>query len=184
MPANPDTWRFDPFALTREGDELRGRGVTDCLGHVALVTQLLVAHAKARPPLRRSVHAVFISNEENSSKLGVGVDALVKAGELDKLKSGPIFWVDVADKRPCIGTGGIAAWTLRAHGKLFHSGLPQHGINAIELASAACDELQKRFYAKWTAHPQEAVYGFACSSSMKPTQARLWARVTSCCFRR
>jgi acetylornithine deacetylase len=100
----------------------------------------------------------------------VGVDALVAKGELDALKAGPIIWCDVADKRPCIGTGGIAAWTLKAQGKLFHSGLPQHGINAIELVNAACAELQRRFYAAWPAHPQEAVYGYATGSSMKPTQ--------------
>lgn len=161
---------FDPFTLTRDGDKLRGRGVTDCLGHVALVTQLMCALAACGTRPRRTVFAVFIANEENSSKLGVGVDALVAAGELERLKAGPVFWVDVADKKPCIGTGGIASWTLRAHGKLFHSGLPHHGINAIELVNAACAELQRRFYAQWPAHPQEAVYGFACGSSMKPTQ--------------
>lgn len=34
------------------------------------------------------------------------------------------FWIDTADKQPCIGTGGMIAWKLRATGKLFHSGLP------------------------------------------------------------
>ncbi len=38
--ANPETWSFDPFQLTRDGDRLQGRGVTDCLGHVALMTEL------------------------------------------------------------------------------------------------------------------------------------------------
>jgi acetylornithine deacetylase len=170
VPANPDTWEFDPFTLTRDGDKLRGRGVTDCLGHVALVTQLLCALAASGSRPKRTVFAVFIANEEHSSKLGVGVDALVAQGELERLKRGPVFWVDVADKKPCIGTGGVAAWTLRAHGKLFHSGLPQLGINALELVSAACAELQRRFYAAWPPHAREGVYGFACASSMKPTQ--------------
>jgi len=170
VPANPDTWTFPAFELTREGDKLRGRGVTDCLGHVALVTRLLVALAKAKPVLRRTVHAVFIANEENSSTLGVGIDALVANGELDALKAGPVLWVDTADSTPCIGTGGIAAWSLTASGKLFHSGIPQNAINAIELGSCAVTELQRRFNAKFPAHPQEKVYGYACASSMKPTQ--------------
>ena len=38
VPANPETWSRDPFKLTIEGDELHGRGTTDCLGHVALLT--------------------------------------------------------------------------------------------------------------------------------------------------
>jgi len=171
VPANPDTWSFDPFALSRSGDELRGRGVTDCLGHVALVAQLLVALAKAGYKPARSLRAVFIANEENSRLLGVGVDELLKRGELDALRSGPLLWVDVADVRPCIGTGGVAAWTLRASGKLGHSGLPQNTVNSLELVMEAVAELQRRFYARYPAHPQEAVYQFACGSTFKPTQA-------------
>jgi hypothetical protein len=48
---------------------------------------------------------------------GVGVDELVKHGLLDKCKQGPLYWVDTADSEPCIGTGGIAAWQLTAHGE-------------------------------------------------------------------
>jgi hypothetical protein len=48
--------------------------------------------------------------------LGIGVDELVKQGHLDRLKGGPLYWVDTADSQPCIGTGGIACWQLTAHG--------------------------------------------------------------------
>jgi hypothetical protein len=37
---------------------------------------------------------------------GVGVDGLMAAGKLDKLKNGPVYWVDSADSEPCIGTAG------------------------------------------------------------------------------
>uniref|UniRef100_A0A1D1YR29 Acetylornithine deacetylase n=1 Tax=Anthurium amnicola TaxID=1678845 RepID=A0A1D1YR29_9ARAE len=124
VPANPDDWDFDPFYLSVEGDRLKGRGTTDCLGHVALVAELMRRLAQTRPPLKSTVVAVFIANEENSSVLGIGVDALVKDGLLDKLKEGPLFWIDTADKQPCIGTGGMISWRLKATGKLFHSGLP------------------------------------------------------------
>eukprot|EP00850_Spirogloea_muscicola_P021359 SM000245S08198 [mRNA] locus=s245:90275:95022:- [translate_table: standard] len=168
--ANPDDWDFDPFALSVEGDKLRGRGTTDCLGHVALVTELFRQLAEERPALHPSVVGVFIANEENSSALGVGIDAMVRDGLLDKLKAGPVFWVDVADKQPCIGTGGMAAWTLRASGKLFHSGLPHKAINPLELAMEALVEVQRRFYADFPPHAEEARYGFATPSTMKPTQ--------------
>ncbi len=39
VPANPEGWERDPFTLSVEGDKLYGRGTTDCLGHVALVTR-------------------------------------------------------------------------------------------------------------------------------------------------
>lgn len=81
---------FDPFSLSVEGDKLRGRGTTDCLGHVALLTELMKRLAQVKPKLKCTVVAVFIANEENSSILGVGVDALVNAGLLNKLKDGPL----------------------------------------------------------------------------------------------
>ncbi len=35
---DPKKWTRDPTQLTVEGNKLYGRGVTDCLGHVALLT--------------------------------------------------------------------------------------------------------------------------------------------------
>ncbi|XP_068650441.1 acetylornithine deacetylase [Aristolochia californica] len=168
--ANPQDWDFDPFSLSIDGDKLRGRGTTDCLGHVALVTELMRKLGETKPILKSTVVAVFIANEENSSVAGVGVDALVKDGLLDKLKKGPLFWIDTADKQPCIGTGGMIAWKLRATGKLFHSGLPHKAINPLELLMEAFKEIQLRFYRDFPPHPKEQVYGFATPSTMKPTQ--------------
>lgn len=84
------TQEFDPFSLSIDGDKLRGRGTTDCLGHVALVSELMRRLGETKPQLKSTVVAVFIASEENSSIPGVGVDALVKDGLLDKLKQGPL----------------------------------------------------------------------------------------------
>ncbi|XP_073052140.1 acetylornithine deacetylase isoform X2 [Primulina eburnea] len=168
--ANPSDWDFDPFSLSIEGDKLRGRGTTDCLGHVALVTELLRKLGESNPTLKSTVVAVFIASEENSSIPQVGVDALVRAGLLDKLKHGPLFWIDTADKQPCIGTGGMIPWKLHVSGKLFHSGLPHKAINPLELAMEALKEIQSRFYKDFPPHPSESIYGFATPSTMKPTQ--------------
>ncbi|MEW5309948.1 MAG: hypothetical protein WDW38_001788 [Sanguina aurantia] len=168
--ANPQTWDFEPFSLTRDGDKLRGRGTTDCLGHVALIAELFRQLAEAKPKLKRTIVGVCIANEENSKQLGVGVDALVARGYLDHLKAGPLYWVDSADSQPCVGTGGVAAWSLTAFGKLFHSGLPDKAINPMELAMEACSHMQSRFYRDYPPHPEEARYKFSTSSTMKPTQ--------------
>lgn len=168
--ANPETWSFDPFKLSVEGDKLMGRGVTDCLGHVALLAELFRQLGEAKPKLRPTVLGVFIANEENATLTGIGVDELVKRGLLDKCKEGPLYWLDTADSEPCIGTGGIAAWQLTAHGKLFHSGLPHKSINPIELAMDAVTEMQRRFYQDFGPHAEEARYGFATCSTLKPTQ--------------
>ncbi|XP_019190972.1 PREDICTED: acetylornithine deacetylase [Ipomoea nil] len=168
--ANPEDWDFDPFSLSIDGDKLRGRGTTDCLGHVALVAELMRQLGETKPQLKSTVVAVFIASEENSSIPGVGVDALVKDGLLDKLKHGPLFWIDTADKQPCIGTGGMIPWKLKVTGKLFHSGLAHKAINPLELAMEALKEIQLRFYKDFPPHPKEQIYGFATPSTMKPTQ--------------
>ncbi|GFQ04013.1 acetylornithine deacetylase [Phtheirospermum japonicum] len=173
--ANPSDWDFDPFTMSIDGDKLRGRGTTDCLGHVALVAELMRRLGETKPQLKSTVVAVFIASEENSSIPGVGVDALVKDGLLDKLKHGPLyayctFWIDTADKQPCIGTGGMIPWKLNVTGKLFHSGLAHKAINPLELAMEALKVIQSRFYTDFPAHPKEKLYGFATPSTMKPTQ--------------
>ncbi|KAG2660750.1 hypothetical protein PVAP13_1KG441200 [Panicum virgatum] len=123
-----------------------------------------------KPPLKHSVIGVFIANEENSSVTGIGVDGLVKDGLLDMLKTGPLFWIDTADKQPCIGTGGMIPWHLKATGKLFHSGLAHKAINSMEMNMEALKEIQKRFYTDFPPHEQEKVYKFATPSTMKPTK--------------
>jgi acetylornithine deacetylase len=48
VPASPSSWERDPFTLFREGDLLFGRGTTDCLGHVAMLTDFFATLAEAR----------------------------------------------------------------------------------------------------------------------------------------
>ncbi|KAL6181086.1 hypothetical protein ACLB2K_047743 [Fragaria x ananassa] len=168
--ANPEDWEFDPFSLSIDGDKLRGRGTTDCLGHVALVTELMKRLAETKLKLNSTVIVVLIANEENSAISGVGVDAVVKDGLLNKLKDGPLFWIDTADKQPCIGTGGSIPWKLHVTGKLFHSGLVHKAINLLELAMEALKEIQSQFYRDFPPHEKEKVYEYATPSTMKPTQ--------------
>ncbi|CAN0173698.1 unnamed protein product, partial [Ectocarpus fasciculatus] len=175
VPANPETWEVDPFHLTRDGDKLYGRGTTDCLGHVAMITDLMMELAMKRPTLSRTVLAIFIANEENGEIEGVGVDGLHSSGKLDELGigKGPIFWVDSADSQPCVGTVGNMQWMIKANGKLFHSGLPHMAINPIEMVMEAVAMVQKRFYEDYPPHPDEQKYNYKCSSTMKPTQMQV-----------
>ena len=85
--------------------------------------------------------------------------------------------MDCADSQPCLGTCGIICWSLKVHGRLFHSGLPHKSVNPIELGNVALAEILRRFYADFPAHAEEAKYNYVVSSSMKPTQVRelvLW----------
>ncbi|KAJ0402850.1 hypothetical protein ATCC90586_004537 [Pythium insidiosum] len=170
VPANPETWERDPFTLSVEGDKLYGRGTTDCLGHVALMTELFIELSKRRVPTTTQVVCVLIASEENGEIPGVGVETLMESGKIDFIKNGPVIWVDCSDSQPCIGTAGAIAWTLKATGKLFHSGLPNLGINSIELGMDALTKIQERFYKDFGPLPQEKDYNFSCPSTMKPTR--------------
>jgi len=168
--ANAEKWAKDPFKLTVEGDTLYGRGVTDCLGHVAMLSELFRQLAIHKPSLNIGVYAVFIANEESSSEQGIGVDELEKQGELAPLKSGPLFWVDSANFGPTLGTAGVLSWELTITGKLFHSGLPHKAINPIELGMEVIRYMQDRFYKDFPYGEKEKEYLFECGSSLKPTQ--------------
>lgn len=172
VPADPAGWERYPFKLEvdDDGDTLYGRGTTDCLGHVAMITDFIATLAEAKVPLKTSLTVIFIANEENGSFAGIGIDQLAKEGYMDCLKAGPLFWVDSADSQPCIGTAGNIQWELNIKGKLFHSGLPHKGINSIEMGGDVMNYIQKRFYEDFKQHPMEVVYKYATCSTMKPTQ--------------
>ena len=170
VPADPEAWNVDPFKLSIDGDKLYGRGTTDCLGHVALMTTLFTQLSEIDGfELNTSLSCVFIASEEANGP-GIGVDGLVANGKMDHCKAGPVIWVDCADSQPCIGTAGAITWSLKAKGHRFHSGLPHKGINAIEMGMAAIERVQNKFYETFPACQQEKDYKFITSSTMKPTQ--------------
>jgi len=173
VPADPDEWQRPPFELQREGDHLYGRGVTDCLGHVAVLTDLFAQLAEAQVELDHSVVGVIIANEELSNVHGIGVGQLVKDKRLKHLKKGPLYWIDSADFGPTTATAGMALWRLAIEGQATHSGMPHQGVNAAELASEVVRSLQQWFYAHYPAHPKEQEYGFRVASSLKPTRVRV-----------
>ncbi|KAI9912128.1 hypothetical protein PsorP6_009255 [Peronosclerospora sorghi] len=168
VPANPEDWDRDPFSLTFEGDILYGRGTTDCLGHVALMTELFKELSKRKVAIKTKVVCVLIAAEENSEIPGVGIEKLMESGKLDFIKNGPVIWVDCSDIQPCIGTAGVISWTLKATGKLFHSGLPHLGINSIELVMDALCKIQERFYTDFGPVEKEKEYNYSCPSTLKP----------------
>ncbi|KAI9913288.1 hypothetical protein PsorP6_006341 [Peronosclerospora sorghi] len=156
VPANPEDWYRGPFSLTVEGDKLYGRGTTDCLGHVALMTEFFKELSKRKVAIKTKVVCVLIAAEENSEIPG----------------NGPVIWVDCSDSQPCIGAAGVISWTLKATGKLFHSGLPHLGINSIELGMDALCKIQERFYTDFgpVEKEKEKEYNYSCPLTLKPMQ--------------
>jgi len=177
VPVDLELWEVDPFKLTQKGDMLYGRGTTDCLGHVCLVTDLLCTLAQkcmdeGKPVTDAAVVAVFIASEENGGgeNKGVGIDGLDSRGLLKHLRNGVLLWIDCADSKPCMATAGALQWILKVEGRKAHSGLPHVGINPIELGLQSVKYLQDRFYEDFKAKPEAKKYNFPIASSMKPTQ--------------
>ena len=44
-----------------QGDKMYGCGTSDCLGHVALISDLFIQLAETKPKLKQSIVAVFIA---------------------------------------------------------------------------------------------------------------------------
>ena len=112
--------------------------------------------------------AVFIADEEDGSG-GCGITEAAKLGALDSFKNGPVVWMDSADARPCLGTGGAIQWRLTCKGKQFHSGVVDQAVNSIEMGVDAFAKVQAEFHRTFAAHPKEKEYGFTISSTMKIT---------------
>jgi acetylornithine deacetylase len=172
VPADRESegWERDPWQLWHGPDgTLYGRGVTDCLGHVAVLTDLLAQLGERDLRPRRTLKVVLIANEEEAPVPEIGLDYVVEKGRIDELRQGPIYWLDSADFGPTVGTGGVAMWELHAAGVTGHSGMTYNCVNALELAMASTLELVRWFREKYPPHPDEARWGFLSSSTLKPT---------------
>jgi acetylornithine deacetylase/succinyl-diaminopimelate desuccinylase-like protein len=163
-------WEHDPFTLRVDGQCLYGRGVTDCLGHVALLTDFLVSLAESGQRPERTLKVVLISNEESAAIPEIGLDYVVSKGAIDDLAKGTLYWLDSADFGPTVGTAGLAAWELEVHGIGGHSGMPQNCVNALELAMSTTRSLAEWFEKTCPAHADEARWGFLSASSLKATK--------------
>ncbi|KAJ6342199.1 hypothetical protein OIU78_010181 [Salix suchowensis] len=69
--ANPNDWEFDPFSLSIDGEKLCGRGTTDCLGHVALVTELMKKLGETKPKLKEVLY-FGLTQQINNLALALG----------------------------------------------------------------------------------------------------------------
>ncbi|SES77753.1 Acetylornithine deacetylase/Succinyl-diaminopimelate desuccinylase [Myxococcus fulvus] len=163
-------WERSPFELWEGPDGvLYGRGVTDCLGHVAVATDLLAQLAEANVRPRRTLKVVLIANEEAGDLPGLGLSYVAEQGRLKDLVGQPVYWLDSANFGPTVGTAGNSVWELKVTGVGGHSGMPQNCVNALELAMAASLELGRWFHARYPPNEDEKRWGFLATSSLKAT---------------
>jgi len=172
VPANPDLWTKYPFTMIIEGDKLYGRGTTDCLGHVALLTLLIKYLDKFNIKLNYKIIIVFIANEECGDDI-VGIEHLSRDGYLNNCKKGPVYWLDSSDTHPVLATGSGMGLELTVTGKKTHGGFPFNGVNPLPIAFDVSRLIVEHFNKLCSPLDIEKEYGYKTSSNMKPTVIKI-----------
>ncbi|HVG46745.1 MAG TPA: acetylornithine deacetylase [Rubellimicrobium sp.] len=142
VPVEGQAWTVPPFALTRRGGRLYGRGAADMKGFVA--SALWAVLGAAGRELRTPLHLALSYDEE----LGcLGVPSLIDL--LARAPFRPLLCLVGEPTGMQVATGHKGKVALRATctGREAHSALAPQGLNAIHLAAdllAALRALQDR----------------------------------------
>ena len=124
-----DGWTKPPFALTRDGDRLYGRGAADMKGTIAATLAALRALDRVGAPLRFAPRLLFCTDEEGG--LYPGIRYLAEQGEIE---GHLLSFNGGAAPRIWAGCFGSIDLMIRIRGRGAHSGDPVGGINAVEEA--------------------------------------------------
>jgi len=144
VPADPKDWKTDPFAGTREGDYVIGRGSLDAKGISIVHLLTLLELAERDEPLKRDIIFLATPDEESGGAQGAGFIARERpelldgaeylltegGGILTRSGSEPALWrVGIVEKSPC--------WLrIVAHGTPGHSSVPPLDAAAPRLIAA------------------------------------------------
>ncbi|HWQ20387.1 MAG TPA: ArgE/DapE family deacylase [Methanotrichaceae archaeon] len=125
VPAS-DSWSTNPFVLTKKGDRVYGRGVSDSKGGVAGLIAALAAVMKSGKP-KYNLSVLLTTDEEVGGYSGLCY--LVDEG---LVKGDYMLCMDGFSDDLVIGSNGIITWEIAVIGRSAHSGSSFLGVNAIE----------------------------------------------------
>jgi acetylornithine deacetylase/succinyl-diaminopimelate desuccinylase-like protein len=144
VPANPDDWKFDPFAGVISDGSIWGRGAVDMKNMDAMILAIVRSWAKSGYVPRRDIVLAFFADEEAGSQFGSRymtakhpevfagcTEAISEVGGFSvTLKNGKrLYFVEGAQK-------GIHWMKLTANGRAGHGSM-MNDSNAITLLSEA-----------------------------------------------
>ncbi len=130
VPANADEWTSDPFALTRRGDRLYGRGTCDMKGFIAAALALAPRFAEAE--LARPLHFALTYDEEIGC---FGARALVQEIAAAGTRPSVAIIGEPTGMRVIEGHKGCYEYTTEFTGMEGHGSQPDRGVNAVEYAA-------------------------------------------------
>ena len=142
VPVDGQPWTSDPFALTRRGDRLFGRGTCDMKGFLALA--LAGAEAAHAAPVTRPLHLAFSYDEEVGC---IGAPDMIARLVRELPRPAAVVVGEPTDMVAVSGHKGVATFTVLVSGREAHSSLPAAGVSAIMAAVpllASLDALARR----------------------------------------
>ncbi len=150
VPVDGQPWTTDPFALTRRGDRLFGRGTCDMKGFLALALAAAPEVLAARPA--RPVHLAFSYDEEVGC---LGAPDMI--AEMVRVLPRPALVVvgEPTDMQAVNGHKGVTTHVVTVRGREAHSSLPDAGASAIMAAIPLLASLH-RLAAELAARPDPA----------------------------
>ncbi len=129
VPVDGQPWDTNPFAATRIGDKVYGRGVTDMKSFSA--TGLALVPEFLRRGLRRPVHFALSYDEEVGC---IGVRRLIE--DLGQRGIAPLGCIvgEPTGMELVVAHKGKKSWRCRVRGHEAHSSLTPLGVNAVQIA--------------------------------------------------
>jgi acetylornithine deacetylase/succinyl-diaminopimelate desuccinylase-like protein len=133
----PGEWSTPPFALTRVGDRLLGRGVVDMKGGVAAAVAAIRGLGSDGRLDDCRVELAITADEEVGSRRGVR--ALLANGEFQGRMA---VCPEPTGLDVYLGNRGIVAFEIVIHGRGGHAGLVHALASPIAPAVALCQEIE------------------------------------------
>lgn len=136
VPVDGQPWTSDPWALTRRGERLYGRGTCDMKGFLALALSIAPEAASGR--LKRPVHLAFSYDEEVGC---LGAPSMI--AEIARRLPPPAAVIvgEPTGMEVVSGHKGISSWEVVVSGHEAHSSLPHLGVSANMVAVGLMHEL-------------------------------------------
>lgn len=138
VPVEGQSWTRAPFALSREGDRLFGRGTTDMKGFLACA--LSMAEEAKSKPLTAPLSLVISYDEEIGC---VGIQQMMPILQKRIGKPRLVIVGEPTSMQVAIGHKGKTALKVICHGQTGHSALAPDFVNAIHVAARFVEEMQR-----------------------------------------